>query len=121
MVFERTQHSVYELEYQLLLPFVMSIYLNDPDLLFFNNHFERIGLRFGISLLSYRLKSNYIVFKFKTKPDANLLKFINSYKSTTSRLFNKSDYGLTTKLWLNHYVLSSNCDRDIEDYYERKV
>jgi putative transposase len=54
---------------------------------------------FDIKLEESNFESDHIHLLFKTKPQTQLLKFINAYKSASSRLIKKEHPEIRKKLW----------------------
>lgn len=53
------------------------------------NIFESIAQSYYIKLIEWNHDKDHIHIMFKEQPKTELIKFINSYKSTTSRLIKK--------------------------------
>ena len=51
--------------------------------------FEDIGFKYGIVVKEANWEVDHIHILFEAKPSTNLVKFINSYKSASSRLIKK--------------------------------
>ena len=51
--------------------------------------FEDIGFKYGIVVKEANWEVDHIHILFEAKPSINLVKFINSYKSASSRLIKK--------------------------------
>ena len=66
--------------------------------------FERIVPSCSISLLEW----NHVHILFKAHPDSDLSRFINAYKSASSRLIKKEFPEVRQKLW-NEYFWSQSC------------
>ena len=52
--------------------------------------FEDIGFKYGIVVKEANWEVDHIHILFEAKPSTNLVKFINSYKSASSRLIKKT-------------------------------
>ena len=52
--------------------------------------FDDIGFIYGIQVKEANWEVDHIHFLFEAKPCTNLVKFINSYKSASSRLIKKT-------------------------------
>lgn len=66
--------------------------------------FERIAESYHITLIEWNHDKDHIHIMFKGQPKTELTKFINSYKSATSRLI-KKDYPEVKKTTLARTVL----------------
>jgi len=51
--------------------------------------FDNIGFKYGIQVKEANWEVDYIHILFEAKPSTNLVKFINSYKSASSRIIKK--------------------------------
>ena len=101
---DKTQHSVYKLTYHLVLVIKYrrkvintSIYNRLMDI------FRYIGLKYDIVVLESNFESAHIHILFKSSPNINLQKFVNSYKSASSRLIKKEYPEIKEKLWKSHF------------------
>lgn len=97
---DKNQHSVYTLTYHLVL---VTKYrrkvINQQIYSKLEEIFERIGRTYNIELQESNYGLDHVHFLFKAKPDTELLKFINSYKSASSRLIKKEYPEIKKKLW----------------------
>lgn len=97
---DKNQHSVYRLTYHLVLVIKYRRQVITPEI--FNRLieiFNKNASNFGITLEESNFESDHIHFLFKTKPQTQLLKFINAYKSASSRLIKKEYPEIREKLW----------------------
>jgi len=126
---DKNQHSVYILTYNLVLitkyrrnVLTQEIYQRLVEI------FKRIGKKYNIELKESNYELDHIHFFFKTRPDTTLLKFINSYKSASSRLIKKEYPEIKIKLWKEAfwkigYFISTTGGTNIETirkYIERQ-
>lgn len=126
---DKNQHSVYTLKYHLVLVtkyrrqvITHRIYLRLIEI------FQNIGKTYNIHLQESNYRTDHIHFLFKAKPDTTLLKFINSYKSASSRLIKKEYPEIKKKLWKEAfwkigYFISTTGGANIETilkYIERQ-
>ena len=86
----RNQHSVYILTYHLVLVIkyrrkVINEDIFDSLMVIFKN----IGFKYGIVVKEANWEVDHIHILFEAKPSTNLVKFINSYKSASSRIIKK--------------------------------
>lgn len=126
---DKNQHSVYTLTYHLVL---VTKYrrqvINHRMYLRLIEIFQNIGKIYNIHLQESNFDLDHIHFLFKAKPDTTLLKFINSYKSASSRLIKKEYPEIRNKLWKQAfwkigYFLSTTGGANIETirkYIERQ-
>ena len=86
----RNQHSVYILTYHLVLVIkyrrkVINKDIFDSLMVIFDN----IGFKYGIVVKEANWEVDHIHILFEAKPSTDLVKFINSYKSASSRIIKK--------------------------------
>ena len=96
----RNHHSVYLLTYHLVLVTkyrrkVITQEIFDE----LTNIFEKISLKYGIELQEAYWDNDHIHILFEATPTTSLVKFINSYKSASSRLIKKDFPEIRDKLW----------------------
>jgi len=117
---DRNQHSAYILHYHLVLVIKYRrkvIIGNVPKLLV--EIFKNIGKSYGIILEEFNWEEDHIHFLFRAKPQTELVKFINSYKSASSRIvkkqFSEIKYLLwNNKFWKTGYFLSTTGGANID-------
>jgi putative transposase len=119
-VLDKNQHSVYALTYHLVLVIkyrkqVLNQQIYDRLI----NIFVKIGEGYGINLQESNFELDHIHFLFKAKPNTSLMKFINAYKSASSRLIKKEYPTIKKKLckeafWKIGYFLSTTGGVNIE-------
>ena len=89
-ILNRNQHSVYILTYHLVLVIKYRRKVINEDI--FDSLmviFEDIGFKYGIVVKEANWEVDHIHILFEAKPSTNLVKFINSYKSASSRMIKK--------------------------------
>lgn len=93
-------HSVYDLNYHLIL---VTKYrrkvLNDIISSELKEMFNRIGEKYGIECVAFNHDIDHIHVLFRAKPATNLSKFLNAYKSATSRIIKRKYPEVREKLW----------------------
>ena len=97
---DKNQHSVYKLTYNLVLVIkyrrqIISMEIFDRLIEIFNKN----ASNFDIILEESNFESDHIHLLFKAKPQTQVLKFINAYKSASSRLIKKEYLEIRKKLW----------------------
>lgn len=110
--FDKNTHSVYSLYYHFVqcvkyrrkVLCVTSI-VNELKMRTIN-----ISKKYGIDIISQETDLDHIHILFKTKPQTNLIKFINNWKSSTSKVL-RNRFGdiLNKKLWKNILWSKSYC------------
>jgi putative transposase len=71
--------------------------------------FIEIGKRYGISLVEWGGEEDHIHCLFKAKPTTALAKFINAYKSASSRIIKKEFPEIRKHLWKEYFWSRSYC------------
>ena len=71
--------------------------------------FERIGKSYGITLVEWNHDIDHIHIMFKAQPKTELSKFINAYKSASSRLIKKEFPDIKKYLWKEMFWSRSFC------------
>jgi len=97
---DKSQHSVYRLTYHLVIVTKYRRQVINKEI--FNRLieiFNKNAINFDIELEESNFESDHIHVLFKAKPQTQLLKFINAYKSASSRLIKKEYSEIKKKLW----------------------
>ena len=76
---------------------------------FARNVFIRIAEKHGVELVEWNHDIDHVHVLFRTKPNTNLSKFINAYKSASSRLIKKEFPDIAGKLWNGIFWSRSYC------------
>ena len=71
--------------------------------------FEYIAPRYNITLKEWNHDRDHVHILFKAHPNSELSKFINAYKSASSRLLKKEFPQIKNKLWEEHFWSKSFC------------
>jgi len=71
--------------------------------------FIRIGEKYRISLVEWGGEEDHIHCLFKAKPTTALAKFINAYKSASSRVIKKEFPEIREQLWKEYFWSRSYC------------
>ncbi|MFW5879680.1 MAG: IS200/IS605 family transposase [bacterium] len=71
--------------------------------------FEYISSNYNISLQEWNHDKDHLHILFKGEPNSELSKFINAYKSASSRLIKKDYTGIREKLWKGYFWSRSYC------------
>ncbi|HHC5942954.1 TPA: IS200/IS605 family transposase [Staphylococcus aureus] len=71
--------------------------------------FERIAKAYHITLVEWNHDKDHVHIMFKGQPKTELTKFINSYKSATSRLIKKDYPEVKQQLWQEQFWSRSFC------------
>jgi putative transposase len=71
--------------------------------------FLDIGEKYNISLLEWNHDQDHVHALFKAHPKTELSKFINAYKSASSRIIKKEFPHVRKQLWEEYFWLRSFC------------
>ncbi|HSH25435.1 MAG TPA: IS200/IS605 family transposase, partial [Massilibacterium sp.] len=90
MELDNNNHSVFSLYYHLVLVVkyrrkVMDDTISD----YAKDMFVRLGENYNISLVEWNHDMDHVHILFKAHPNTEISKFINAYKSASSRLIKK--------------------------------
>ena len=110
MIIESNNHSVFKLNYHLVL---VTKYrrpvINDRISNRLKEIFEYIGDKYHIKLKELNHDKDHIHVLFSAQPNSQLSKFINAYKSASSRLVKKEFPQIKDKLWKSAFWSKSYC------------
>lgn len=110
MVLDNNNHSVFMMYYHLVLVIkyrrtvidgVVSERLREI--------FEYIAPKYNITVQEWNHDKDHVHILFKGHPNSALTKFINAYKSASSRLIKKEYPQITEKLWKEFFWSRSFC------------
>ena len=71
--------------------------------------FSYIAPNYNLTLVEWNHDEDHVHILFKAHPNSELSKFINAYKSASSRLLKKEYPALRSKLWKGHFWSRSYC------------
>lgn len=107
---DHNQHSVYLLYYHLIMVIKYRRKVIDQDISLRGKEiFERIGAGYGITLEEWNHDEDHVHIMFRAKPSSEISKFINAYKSASSRLLKKEYPEIRDKLWKEAFWSQSFC------------
>lgn len=103
-------HSVFSLNYHLVLVIkYRKQVLNDDISNRLKEIFEYISPNYNITLEEWEHDKDHVHVLFKAHPNSEISKFINSYKSASSRLIKKEYPTIKQKLWKEYFWSRSYC------------
>ena len=110
MVLDSNNHSVFSLHYHLVLvvKYRKKVF-NDKKSNYAKDIFERIGSNYNISLVEWHHDKDHVHILFKAHPNTELSKFINAYKSASSRLIKRDFPEIKQQLWKEMFWSKSYC------------
>ena len=107
---DNNNHSVFKLYYHLILVIKYRRQVIDDNInQRLKDIFEYIGKFYGISLVEENHDKDHIHILFKGQPKTNISKFLNAYKSASSRLIKKEFPQIKQKLWKEYFWSKSFC------------
>ena len=110
MILDSNNHSVFSLNYHLVLVIkYRKKVFNDEKSNYAKDIFERIGSNYNISLLEWHHDKDHVHILFKAHPNTELSKFINAYKSASSRLIKRDFPEIKQQLWKEMFWSKSYC------------
>jgi putative transposase len=71
--------------------------------------FIYIAEKYNITLIEWNHDADHVHILFKGQPNSEISKFINAYKSASSRLLKKEYPEICKQLWENHFWSKSYC------------
>ena len=71
--------------------------------------FEYIAPKYNITLQEWNYDEDHVQILFKAHPKSEISKFINAYKSASSRLLKKEFPQIRQKLWKEYFWSQSFC------------
>ena len=110
MELDTNAHSVFSLHYRLILVTKYRKKVFDDEI---SNRarelFEAIAPNYKIEVLEWSYDQDYIHVLFKAQPKTELSKFINAYKSASSRVLKKEYPSMKKQLWKEMFWSRSFC------------
>ena len=110
MQLDTNKHSVFLLYYHLVLVIkYRKRVINNRISLRLKEIFEYIAVDYQITVQEWNHDEDHVHILFKAHPKSELTKFINAYKSASSRLIKKEFEHLRNALWKEHFWSRSYC------------
>ena len=110
MFLESNNHSVFSLNYHLILVVKYRRKVIDDEI---SNRlkdiFEYISKNYNITIKEWNHDTDHIHVLFKAHPNSEISKFLNAYKSASSRLIKKEYPGIKEKLYKEYFWSQSFC------------
>lgn len=110
MELDNNAHSVFLLYYHLVLvvKYRRKVF-DDCTSARAKEIFEYIAPNYNITLLEWNHDKDHVHILFKAHPKSEISKFINAYKSASSRLLKKEFPQIRQKLWKERFWSQSFC------------
>lgn len=110
MKLDNNNHSVFSMYYHLVLVTKYRRKVIDKNVSFrLREIFDYIAINYNISVAEWNDDKDHIHILFKAHPNSELSKFINAYKSASSRLIKKEYPQIKEKLWKEYFWSRSFC------------
>lgn len=110
MQLDNNNHSVFAMYYHLILVVKYRKKVFDDSISdYARSIFEKIAPSYNISLLEWNHDVDHVHILFKAQPNSELSKFINAYKSASSRLIKRNFPEVHNKLWKEYFWSQSFC------------
>ena len=110
MNFDTNNHSVFSLNYHLIMVVKnRRKVINDTISNRLKEMFEYIGKMYHITLMEWNHDIDHVHVLFKACPNTEISKFMNAYKSASSRLIKIEYPEIKEKLWKEAFWSKSYC------------
>ena len=110
MELDTNNHSVFLLHYHLVLVTKYRRQVIDDEISeFAKDTFIRIAESYHITLVEWNHDKDHVHIVFKAQPKTELTKFINAYKSASSRLIKRDFPRIKKSLWKEMFWSKSFC------------
>lgn len=110
MRLDNNNHSVFMLHYHLIMCVkYRNKVINDTISNRLKEIFEKIAPTYNITLEEWSHDNDHVQILFKGQPNTEISKFINAYKSASSRLIKKEFPEIRKSLWKEMFWSQSFC------------
>ncbi|HHL0974651.1 TPA: IS200/IS605 family transposase [Bacillus cereus] len=110
MKLDSNNHSVFRLYYHLVLVVKYRRNVFDDDMSdYAKDMFVRLSENYNITLVEWNHDVDHVHILFKAHPNTEMTKFINAYKSASSRLMKRDFPQVKKKLWKEMFWSRSFC------------
>ncbi|EMX0193236.1 IS200/IS605 family transposase [Bacillus thuringiensis] len=110
MQLDSNNHSVFLLYYHLVLVVKYRRNVFDDDMSdYTKDMFVRLSENYNITLVEWNHDVDHVHILFKAHPNTEMTKFINAYKSASSRLIKRDFPQVKKKLWKEMFWSRSFC------------
>jgi len=110
MELDNNNHSVFLMYYHLVLVIkYRRKVIDDKVSVRLKEIFEYIAPKYNIDIQEWNHDKDHVHILFKAQPNSELSKFINAYKSASSRLIKKEYPTLKKALWKEYFWSRSFC------------
>ena len=110
MELDRNQHSVYLLNYHLVMVIKSRRkVITDKISEYLKQRFIKVGESYGVTLQEWNHDVDHVHVLFKATPHTEIAKFLNAYKSSSSRMVKKEFPEIKRYLWKSAFWTQSYC------------
>lgn len=110
MELDHNQHSVYLLNYHLVMVIkYRRRVINDEISSFLKYQFVKVGESYGVTLQEWNHDVDHVHVLLKATPHTEMAKFLNAFKSSSSRLVKKDFPEVKQYLWKEAFWSQSYC------------
>ncbi len=110
MKLDSNNHSVFLLYYHLVLVVKYRRNVFDDDMSdYAKDMFVRLSENYNITLVEWNQDVDHVHILFKAHPNTEMTKFINAYKSASSRLMKRDFPQVREKLWKEMFWSRNFC------------
>ena len=110
MKFDSNNHSVFSMHYHLIMVVkYRRKVIDDVISMQLREMFEYIGVSYKIKIEAWNHDTDHIHVMFSAEPKSELSRFINAYKSASSRLIKKEFPQIRKSLWKEMFWSRSFC------------
>ncbi|EOP45693.1 IS200/IS605 family transposase [Bacillus cereus] len=110
MKLDSNNHSVFLLYYHLVLVVKYRRNVFDDDMSdYAKDMFVRLSENYNITLVEWNHDVDHVHILFKAQPNTEMTKFINAYKSASSRLIKRDFPQVKKKLWKEMFWSRNFC------------
>ncbi|MBW9146990.1 IS200/IS605 family transposase [Clostridium sp. CM027] len=110
MILDTNNHSVFLLNYHLVLVIkYRRKVINDEISNRLKEIFEYICPKYNMNLGEWNHDEDHIHLLFRGSPNTDISKFLNAYKSASSRLIKKEFPSIRNQLWKEYFWSRSYC------------
>ena len=107
---DRNQRSVYLLNYHLVMVVkYRRRVINDEISEYLKHRFVIVGQSYGINLQKWNHDQDHVHVLFRATPHTEMAKFLNAYKSSSSRIVKKQFPEIKQYLWKSDFWTQSYC------------